>query len=326
MRRLLYIGIIVSLPFLSTACISKEVQVPVLLTPIRDAQLDELVRIINGYQAIQTLTARLNVQFQSDRNVEPGLSRQYRTADGRIVLARPGKIRLQIQVPVVKTNVAELASDGERFEVLVHPVEYRTFIRGTNGRRYTETSASLKINHRRREAGGFARIRPEHFTDALLIPRIDPQDPGTIVVKEEVQTIEPDPRPNAPGRRRIIRTYCVLSVIQLNPGGEAMLRRKHWFDRTRDLLLVREQIFGEKGELLADVTFDESIRPPEFNGFFPTQIRIHRPHDDYSVTLTLDAPTLNVNVEVPDQAFKLEKPDEWGDSVETIDLDQMNRH
>jgi len=324
MRRLLYVGVLLSAPFLFTACISKDVPVPVLLTPMRSASLDELVGVISQFQAFQTLTARLHVQVQSERDREEGLSRQYRTAEGRIVLARPGSIRLLIQVPVVKTNIAELASDGQRFEVIVHPQEYRTFIQGTNGRRYTETPASLKVNHRRKEAGGFARIRPEHFTEALLIPPINTQDPQTIVVKEEFPSVEPDPRPNAPKGRRIIRTYYVMSVIEHDSGSRALLRRKYWFDRTRNLLLVREQVYGDDGELLADISFDDIIRPAQFDGLIPTRIRIQRPHDEYSVMLILDAPTLSFNVEVQPQAFKLEKPPEWGDSVETIDLDKIS--
>ncbi len=322
MRRLLLIGIVISVPFLSQACISKEVRVPVLLTPIRDASLHELVSILNQYQSIQSLTVRLNMQFQSDRNAEQGLSRQYRTADGRIVLARPGKMRLQIQVPIVKTNIAELASDGEQFQVIVHPQEYRTFIHGTSGRRYTGAALGTQVNRKQKEAGGFARIRPEHFTEALLFPRIDSQDPQTVLVKEEVRSIEPDTRPNAPRGRRIIRTYWVLSVVHKDSGQDARLQRKYWFDRTRDLLLVREQLFGENGDLLSDISFDEPIRPAQLGVVIPASILIHRPRDEYSVRLTLDAPTLNFNVALPEQAFKLEMPAEWGDEVDVIDLDK----
>jgi hypothetical protein len=325
MRRLLVVGILISASCLFADCVSRNVQVPVLLTPVQDASLAELVGIIGQYQAIQTLTARLDIQFQSERHVEQGLSRQYRTAEGRIVLARPGKIRLQIQIPVVKTNVAELASDGEKFEVIVYPEEYRVFIRGTNGRRYTDTRSSRKVSHRPEEAGGFARIRPEHFTDALLFPAVDLNDLNSVVVKEEFQNVEPDPRPNAPKGRRIIRTYSIMSVIEHHPGKQATLRRKYWFDRTRNLLLVREQIYGEKGELLSDISYDDMIRPAQFNGFLPTKIRINRPHDDYSVTMILDAPTLTINSDVPQQAFRVEKPAEWGDTVDTIDLDELSK-
>jgi hypothetical protein len=323
MRRLLCIAIVASVPFLFSACISREVQVPILLTPMRDATVEELVGILSQFQAFQTLTARLDVQFQSEREREQGMSRRYRTAEGRLVLARPGKMRLQIQVPVVKTNIAELASDGERFEVLVHPQEYRTFIQGTNGRRYSQTPTSLKLDERRREAGGFGRIRPEHFTEALLLPPVNLQDAHTIIVKEEFPNVENDPRPNVPKGQRIIRTYSVMSVIEHSLGQKASLKRRYWFDRTRNLLLVRTQIYGDNGDLLAEVDFDDIIRPPQADGYVPTRIHIKRPHDDYSALLRLDAGTVSVNVDIPPQAFKLEKPPDWGDTVETIDLDKV---
>ena len=144
------------------------------------------------------------------------------------------------------------------------------------------------------------------------------------MVQEEFQNPEPDPRPNAPKGRRIIRTYYVMSVIETAIRGKPLMRRRYWFDRTRNLLLVREQIFGDNGDLLADVSFDDIIRPAQFDGLIPTKIRINRPHDEYSVTLNLDAPTLSLNVEVPPQAFTLEKPADWGDTVETIDLDKIS--
>lgn len=323
MLRLLCIAIVASVPFLFSGCISQEVRVPILLTPMRDATVEELIGILNQFQAFQTLTARLDVQFQSERDREQGMSRRYRTAEGRLVLARPNKIRLQIQVPVVKTNIAELASDGQRFEVLVHPPEYRTFIQGTNGRRYTQSPANLKLDERRRQAGGFGRVRPEHFTEALLLPPIGWLNAQTIVVKEELLNIEADPRPNMPKGQRVIRTYSVMSVIEQGPDKKALLKRRYWFDRTRNLLLVRTQIYGDNGDLLAEVDYDDIVRPPQAEGYIPTRIHIKRPHDDYSVLLRLDAATVNVNVAIPPQAFKLEKPPDWGDTVETIDLDRV---
>jgi hypothetical protein len=307
-------AIVVSIPLL--------MQVPVVLTPVWDATIQELVAALNEYQSMQTMTARLDVRFQNNRNVDQGLSRLYRTAEGRIVLARPGKIRLQIQAPVVKTNIAEVASDGQRFSVIVHPEKYRTFIKGTTGRQYTNMSVSQQASQRRQEAGGFARLRPEHFTEAMLVPAIDLQDPTTLVVKEEAQSEEPDTRPNAPSGRRIVKTYWVLDVIQQKAGQSSQLEHKYWFDRTGERRLVRKQVFAPTGELIADISFNDPIRPDQGTLMIPTSIHIHRPRDEYSVWLRLEAPTVALNVDVPDQAFTLEKPADWGDDVEMIDLDK----
>lgn len=312
---------VVSIAWLLSGCLSKNVQVPIMLNPVWDATVQDLVASLNEYQRLQTMTARLAVQFQNNQQIDQGLSRLYRAAEGRLVLARPGKIRFLIQAPVVKTNIAEVASDGQHFSVIIHPDKYRMFIRGTNGRQYDHLSLSPQAKQRRQQAGGFARLRPEHFTEALLIPAIDLHDPTTVVVKEEVQREEPDPRPNAPRGRRLIRTYWVLDVIQRQPGSSYQLRHKYWFDRTTEQRLVRQQAFAPTGELVADVSFHDPIRSAAGALLIPTSIHIHRPRDQYSAWLRLDAPTVQLNVDVPDRAFTLEKPTEWGDEVETIDLD-----
>ncbi|MCS6805650.1 MAG: hypothetical protein RMM98_16870 [Acidobacteriota bacterium] len=307
--------------WLTAGCVSRSVQVPILLPPVWDATVQDLVASLNEYQRLQTMTARLAVQFQNNQQVDQGLSRLYRAAEGRLVLARPGKIRLLIQAPVVKTNIAEVASDGHRFSVIIHPDKYRMFIRGTNGRQYDHLSLSPQAKERRQQAGGFARLRPEHFTEALLFPAIDLHDPTTVVVKEEVQREEPDLRPNAPRGQRVIKTYWVLDVIQQEAGSFYRLRHKYWFDRTGEQRLVRQQAFAPTGELVADISFSDPIRPEASALLIPTSIHIHRPRDQYSAWLRLDAPTVQLNVEVPERAFTLEKPTEWGDDVETIDLD-----
>jgi len=117
----------------------------------------------------------------------------------------------------------------------------------------------------------------------------------------------------------------VVSVISVDSSNHAQLRRKYWFDRTERLMLVREQIYEGQGRLVQEVGYDRFTRHPQFEGFLPTRIRISRPYDNYSVTITVSPGTIKLNSEVPSQAFTLQKPEEWGDSVETIDLDKISK-
>lgn len=327
MQKTLYGGVLFSVLVLFTACLSKSehVEVPVLLTPIHQATLAELVTIVNQYKAIHTLTARLDLQFQTEKEIDRGIGRRWRTAEGRILVARPAKIRLLIQAPLVKTNIAEMASDGTHFQVILYPRDVRTFIHGTIRSLAAEVPEQYEPTGRRREAGAFSRVRPHHFTEALLIPPIDLDDPSILLTKEEVRLTEPSAGHRGSRRARVIRTYWVISVMRKGPGNEAALQRKYWFDATQDLPLVREQFFNPTGALLADIWFKEFVRPAQFNGPVPTRIVLRRPHDRYSVSLALHASSLSINIEPPDRAFRLEKPSSWGDEVETIDLDKQGR-
>jgi hypothetical protein len=323
--RWLAVLLLMGTPFLFVACVSTKVQVPVLLTPIEDATLEQLIEKINQFDSIRTLTARVDLQFQSDKEAEMGLSRRYRTAEGLLVMARPENIRLQIQIPIVKTKIAEMASDGTRFQVVVYPEEYRTFLQGRNDQAYIEKQAALARDPRGRKAGPFARIRPQHFTRAIMIDGVDLSVAETTVFLEENRQVEDDPRPNAPKRGRIIRSYYVVSVLSADSNNHAQLRRRYWFDRTEKLMLVREQVYEGQGRLVQDTSYGGFIRDPQFGGFLPTRIQISRPYDNYSVTVTVSPGTIKLNGEVPSQAFILQKPAEWGDSVETIDLDKISR-
>jgi hypothetical protein len=325
MRRRWLAVLIIGTAFSFTACTSRPVRVPVLLTPIEDATLDQLIEQINQYESIRTLTARVDFQFQSEKDAELGLARRYGTAEGLLVLARPGGIRLLIQAPVVKTKVAEMASDGKQFQVAVYPEDHRVFLQGTNDRTYEEKQPASENDARRKQAGAFARMRPQHFTHGLLIEPIDRRNAGLRAFLEEVRQVEDDTRPNAPRDGRIIRSYYDVSVIEVDLPGGARLVRKYRFDRTQNLLLVREQIFEGDGRLSQENRYDKFATHAQFDGFLPTQIVVSRPYDFYSVTIHFNRETIKLNGEVVANAFTLQKPPEWGDSVETIDLDKIGK-
>ncbi|RMG56266.1 MAG: hypothetical protein D6723_00775, partial [Acidobacteria bacterium] len=280
---------------------------------------------VNGYKAIRALTARVDLQFQTEKEIHRGVGRRWRTAEGRILVARPDKIHLLIQAPLVKTNIAEMACDGTHFQVILYPKEVRTFIQGTVESLAVEVAEQHQPTGRHLEAGAFSRVRPHHFTEALLVPPIDPDDPDVLLTKEEVRLTEPSSGHRGSRRARVIRTYWVISVIRKGSGHEAILQRKYWFDATQNLPLVREQFFSPTGDLLADIWFKDFVRLAQFDGLVPTRITLRRPHDRYSVSMSLHASSLNINIEPPDRAFRLEKPPSWGDEVETIDLDKRGR-
>jgi hypothetical protein len=318
----LAILLFISSSLLSLSCVSREIRVPVFITPIEEATLEQLIEKINQFESIRTFTARCDLQFQSQKNAELGLGRQYRTAEGLLVLARPGNIRLMIQVPVVKTKVAEMASDGKRFQVIVYPEEHRAFLQGSNDRTYEVKQTNMAQDPRRRQQAPFAKIRPQHFTTGLLIDPVRPNDAETRVVLEEYQQIEDDVRPNAPRDGHIIRSYYFVSVIKLGSANRAQLTRKYWFDRTKELHMVREQVYEGEGRLVEEVSYDRFVTHPQFDGFLPTRVLISRPSDSYSVTIDFNRDSVKLNGEVLAQAFTLQKPEEWGDSVQTTDLDK----
>ncbi len=307
-------------PLISAGCglIPRGIRVPQLLTPLAHATLEDLVARTNDWQRLSTLTARISIQVQTE-NSESGLARLYPSADGRLILARPQSMRLLIQAPLVKTKIADMATDGEKFRVIVYPEKYRMILQGTNQNDYSALSRTPLNDPTWQEVGGFRNMRPQHFSEAFLIESIQPTA-RLVPILEETRQIEEERSPGQK-RRLVVRSYYVISLIEIE-GNRGWVRRKIWFDRTRGLLLARQEIFGEGGEIVSDIRYDNYAVDARSHVLVPITVRISRPYDRYSARIEIDQTTLVVNGEVTTTAFHLEKPPEWEEPVKVIDLDK----
>ena len=93
------------------------------------------------------------------------------------------KILLKVQVPVIKTDVAQMTSDGEKFRVAIlqdgGSGKYKKFVKGTNNADYSKLQKTLDEAERRtassakQNVNAFANLRPQHFTDAMLVRPTD---------------------------------------------------------------------------------------------------------------------------------------------------------
>jgi len=303
---------------LLSSCISRGVNVPPFISPTSDATLSDLIVIVNQRREVQTLTARVDLQFETREGAEEGRLRRFRSAQGRIILARPESIRLQIEAPVLGVNLAEMASDGRRFQLLIYPEDYRALIVGSNDREYLERTREMETDPELKKAGPLVNIRPQHFTTAFLFDAINVQDPEIIAVMEEARRLVEDDSPGAKREQMVVKSYYVLSVIRR---GETSPRHQYWFDRSRGLELVGLKSFSREGLLLGDVTFSDYL-PTALPVTLPSRIYIVRPYDRYALLITMNSQTLELNRDIPETAFTLDAPTEWSDSVRRVDLDR----
>jgi hypothetical protein len=300
-----------------SGCISRGVDIVPFLSPTATASLDDLVARVNAWAGIHTLVLRVDLQFETVEETEEGKGRQYRTANGRLILSRPSSIRLNIQAPVLSADIAEMASDGERFQLLIHPPEYRAFIEGSNAASYREEKAKLAKDAELAKAGPLLNIRPQHFTGAFLPSVVDA---GTHAFLHEEQVTEPDLRPGARKDAEVRKSYYVLNVVS---NGATSPHAQFWFDRMGTVELVRQRVFDANGYLTTEVRYQGWFPPSTAGGHsLPVRVRIERPYDDYALVVTVHPDGIQVNRELPESAFLLEVPPEWGESVRRIDLDE----
>jgi hypothetical protein len=310
--------------------LKQKVRVPPRLTPLAEAETAQLFAEINRLASVRSLRGKIDIQFLDTSFAECGISEKYQTADGNIVLQRPGQILIQIQAPLIGTKIAEMTSDGEHFRVAVlqGDEKYRRFVKGTNRAVYPRLESGSQQNKcgddgnkvdQQRTVSALSGLRPQHFTDALLIPPVAQDNTNLTYARYETFEEEPDTRPGAKKNGRVVRGYYVLE--ELEPAGPGRVRplRRFWFDRVGGIRLARVQTFDEGGQLITDVRY---LEPRNFGGegrfLLPSRIELTRPQDGYALRVSYQSPeAVVVNRQWDPKIFALENS--YGLPVEDLD-------
>ncbi|MET0648552.1 MAG: hypothetical protein ABW208_18225 [Pyrinomonadaceae bacterium] len=286
---------------------SRRISVPQPLTPLVEADMPQMFEEVNRLAAVRSLNGRVDIQFLDTSYAPCGLAEKYRTADGRLVVQRPGQVYLTVQLPIVGTKVAEMSSTGERFWAAVYMGDdkYKRFVTGSNAAQYERleangASAQLDCNlsgKRREEAmqratvSALSSLRPQHLTDAVLVPPVSFEDTKHVYAQAETYEEEADTRSGAQKGARVVRGYYVLSELELVTQNRARVTRRFWFDRVGTLRLARVQMYGDRGQLITDVVYSNP-QPFGEDGRLrqPAQIELTRPQDHYSIRLAFQDP------------------------------------
>lgn len=314
----------------ATGCniVKKESGTPTLLKTERATQA-ELMSEVNRFAAVKSMRAKMDLKFEDNSFAQFGSKEVYRSADGEVVVQRPASIYLKVQVPVIKTDVAQMTSDGAKFRVAIlqdgGSGKYKKFLMGTNNADYSklqrdlnesngETSGEIKQN-----VNAFANLRPQHFTDAMLVR---PTDEKYLYAQSSTYQIEEDVTQKKKSPLRVVnRGYYLLDEFLRGDNGELKIVRRFWFDRVGGIRLARQQIFDAKGEIESDILYGREGKLTETNDYqrLPLQILVTRPQEKYSMRLTYQTPeAVTIGRTYPATAFTLQNS--W--NLEEVDLDK----
>jgi hypothetical protein len=315
----------------------RKITVPQLLGNLASATTEQLLADINRQAAVRSINGRVDIQFLDTSFAACGLADLYRTADGRLITQRPGQIYLSIQVPLAGTKIAEMSSDGQKFWAAVYlgDTKYRRFVTGTNTAVYERleengSEPDCRQDGARREqamqratVSALSSLRPQHLTDALLLPTVEAEGAERVYAVAETFEEETDTRPNAKRESRVVRGYYILSEMEPAGPNRARVLRRFWFDRVGSVRLARVQTYGERGQLVTDVVYSNHQPFGEGGGQrLPAQIELTRPQDRYSIRLTFQQPAaVEVNVEKDADIFVLKNDS----NLPTFDLDAARR-
>ena len=300
------------------------------LLKTENADASYLINEVNRFARVGSMRAKMDLKFEDNSFAESGIAEKYKTADGEVVVQRPANILLKVQVPVIKTDVAQMTSNGTKFCVAVlqdgGDGRYKKFVCGTNNADYSLLQEQVKKTDLdngkviKQNVNAFSNLRPQHFTDAMLVRPVDTENYSyttSTILQEEVDFTLPQKSP----LRWVLRGYYLLDELTKTADGTLKISRRFWFDRVGGTRLARQQIFDEKGEIESDIIYGQEGNlgaNGDYNNL-PLRISVTRPKEKYKMRLTYQTPeNVSIGKKYPEKAFLLENT--WG--LEEVDLDK----
>lgn len=330
-KALLSLGFIISiLTFTGCGVLSPtaKVKVPVFLSPLNEANKEQLLAEITRYAEVKGIRGKVGVKFEDNSFAESGIAEKYKTADGLVVLQNPSKINLKIQIPAIGTDIVQMTSDGEKFRVAVIccvEERFKVFAFGTNANDYSRLREKASQVLGKGGAQGqsisvFSSLRPQHFTDALLMRPINTGE-DYIYTQSEIYQEEEGTTKEKSRIARVIRGYYLLDELKKSESGDYKVFRRFWFDRVGGIRLARQQIFDEVGTLENDIAYGIEQKFGENGGHsLPIQVQVTRPKERYSVKLTyLEPASVVIDRAYDPEVFLLEN--RW--QLREVDLDKQ---
>jgi hypothetical protein len=310
--------------------VKKESKTPTLLKTETAGQA-ELMKEVNRFARVASMRAKMDLQFEDNSFAEFGTKEKYRNADGEIVVQRPGMILMKVQIPFIKSDLAQMTSDGTNFRVAIlyggDADKYKKFVKGTNNADYSKLQKNLSAPRNgngeakavRENVSAFSNLRPQHFTDAMLVR---PTDAANVYTQSTIFEIEDDQTVNSKSPiRRVVRGYYLLDEFVKTGDGQLKIARRFWFDRVGGIRLAKQQIFDQAGEIESDIVYGKEGKLTEGADYanLPLEIQVTRPKEKYSMRLRYQTPeAVTIGNKFPEAAFTLQNS--W--NLEEVDLDK----
>jgi len=324
----------VSFAFISTGCgvfSPKTKEKTVTLLKTEDATQAQLQELVAHIAKVGSMRAKMDLKFEDNSFAEIGIAEKYKTADGEVVVQRPGNILLKVQIPIIKTDVAQMTSDGNKFRVAILEDgaggKYKKFVTGTNAADYSILQQEVsKMDFEgngkvlQQSVNAFSNLRPQHFTDAMLVRPIDAANFSYVQSTIFQEEFNADVKQKSP-LARVLRGYYILDELRKTEDGSLKVSRRFWFDRVGSVRLARQQIFDEKGEIESDIIYGREgnlTDTGEYNNL-PLRIEVTRPKEKYKMSLTYQSPeTVSIGKTYNADVFVLEN--RW--NLTEVDLDK----
>jgi hypothetical protein len=312
----------------SAGCIKVKKETPTAtLLKTESANIKQLEDEVDRFARVGSMKARMYLKFEDNSFAQFGSKEVYREADGEIVVQRPANIYMKVQVPVIKSDVAQMTSDGVKFRVAIlqdgGDGKYKKFVLGTNDADYSKLQKNIDDANADalavKTVNAFANLRPQHFTDAMLVRPIDQKN---LYTQSTIYQVEEDKTEDKKSPiRAVTRGYYLLDEYRRGGEGDLQIARRFWFDRVGKIRLARQQLFDSKGEISSDIVYGREGDLSDTGEYknLPLEILVTRPQEKYSMRLRYQTPeSVTIGQTYPQTAFVLQNS--W--ELPELDLDK----
>lgn len=275
---------------------SHSVRKQVFVGTLKQATMADLVARVNADAGkIKTIQATVDID-SSTGGSKTGKVTEYQEIRGYVLLRRPGMLRMQGLLPVVRNKAFDMVSDGARFRLSIPPKN--KFVIGAQE---VKTPSDKP----------FENLRPRQIYDVLLIPEIPINElpvleSGTVLARDAHHKDIEEPN------------YILTLIHYDNESGRAWISRKIYFSR-EDLTVQKQVLFDKEGNAATIGTYNNYVTAAD-GTMFPHLITIERPQEQY--TMQLGVVKVDLNVPLTDDQFQIPRPE--GSELQVLDNVQPN--
>ncbi len=233
---------------------------------------EQLIAQLNRrWDAFTSLTATVDIQATQFKS-EQGVEKEYTTFRANILMRKPGMLRVYGRVPVIGTEMFDMASDGENFTLYIP--HYEKAYEGPDT--LTKKSSSMMEN-----------LRPGFFYDAMVVRGIPPDD--TYSVTADSETVEGVKR-----KHLLLIPEYILNITRPTSGSRQLTPVRVITFHRSDLLPYEQDLYDSEGNEETIVTY-ANYQAFGF-GPYPQTITIKRPLESFQLELAIEKITENMNL------------------------------
>ncbi len=267
-------ALLIPLVVSTTGCVSlltskRKLPIPVAPQTVQTATADQLAeRLSANYAKFESLTATVEIRA-SRLKAKEGTATDYPSFRANILIRKPEMVRVLGRLPIVQTQMFDLASDGTKFTLVVP--HFSKVYQGMNASKGTSPN-------------WYENLRPGPFFSAMVVKGLQPDELYSVI--SETSTM-----PDASKKRLIVSPEYLLNVVRRKPESAKLYPVRVIRFHREDLMPYQQDLYDDDGNLTTEVVYGSY---QDFGGIkYPGTMTLRDPQNGYQLIMTVQRVTLN---------------------------------